>query len=110
VAGETRYGSAARDNPLKGKPWTWQRDETSPRRQVAEETVEDVRNVEDGTLTAGSGFPAEWWTPPADVAMRDEDPMGGALRLFGWVARFSQARRAACRPQDSAGGGELAGG
>jgi hypothetical protein len=35
-AGETRYGSAARDKPLKGKPWTWQRDETSPRRQVAE--------------------------------------------------------------------------
>jgi len=48
-AGETRYGSAARDKPLKGKPWTWQRDETSPRRQVAEQTVEDVRNVEDGT-------------------------------------------------------------
>jgi hypothetical protein len=49
AAGETRYGSAERDNPLKGKPWTWQRDETSPRRQVAEQTVEDVGNVEDGT-------------------------------------------------------------
>ena len=48
-AGETRHGSAERDKPLEGKPWTWQRDETSPRRQVAEETVEDVRNVEDGT-------------------------------------------------------------
>ena len=49
TAGETRHGSAERDKPLEGKPWTWQRDETSPRRQVAEETVEDVGNVEDGT-------------------------------------------------------------
>jgi len=49
VSGETRHGSAARDNPLKGGPWTWQRDGTSPQRQVAEQTVEDVRNVEDGT-------------------------------------------------------------
>src|SRR5512140_1740145 len=49
AAGETRHGSAERDKPLEGKPWTWQRDETSPRRQVAEETVEDVGNVEDGT-------------------------------------------------------------
>jgi hypothetical protein len=48
-AGETRHGSAERDKPLAGKPWTWQREETSPRRQVAEETVEDVGYVEDGT-------------------------------------------------------------
>jgi hypothetical protein len=49
AAGETRHGSAERNKPLEGKPWTWQRDETSPRRQVAEQAVEDVRNVEDGT-------------------------------------------------------------
>jgi len=48
-AGETRYGSAVRDNPLKGKPWTWQRDETSPRRLVAEQTLVAVRNGEEGT-------------------------------------------------------------
>ena len=61
-------------------------------------------------MTAGSGIPAEWWTPAAEVAMREEDPKGGALRLFGWVARFNQARRAARRPQDSEGDGKLEGG
>ena len=40
-------------------------------------------------MTAGSGIPAEWWTPAAEVAMREGDPKGGALRLFGWVARFN---------------------
>ena len=25
-------------------------------------------------MTAGLGFPAEWWTPVADVAMRDGTP------------------------------------
>ncbi len=48
-AGETRYGSAERNKPLEGKPWTWQRGETNPQRLVAEQAVEDVRNVEDGT-------------------------------------------------------------
>jgi hypothetical protein len=38
-----------RDKPLEGKPWTWQRGETNPQRLVAEQAVEDVRNVEDGT-------------------------------------------------------------
>jgi len=38
-----------REKPLKGKPWTWQRDETSPQRLVAEKAVEGVRNAEDGT-------------------------------------------------------------
>jgi hypothetical protein len=38
-----------RNKPLKGKPWTWLRDETSPQRLVAEQAVEDVRNVADGT-------------------------------------------------------------
>ena len=61
-------------------------------------------------MTAGSGIPAEWWTPIADAAMREEDPKGGALRLIGWVARVNQARRAARRPQDSEGGGKLEGG
>ena len=31
-------------------------------------------------MTAGSGFPAEWWTPPADVAMRERTPWEA---LFG---------------------------
>jgi len=31
-------------------------------------------------VTAGSGFPVEWWTPPADVAMRDGTPWEA---LFG---------------------------
>jgi len=48
TAGETRNGSVERDKPLEGKPWTWLRGETNPRRLVAEQTVEDVRNVEDG--------------------------------------------------------------
>jgi hypothetical protein len=34
---------------LRSEPWTWLRGETNPRRQAEEETVEDVRNVEDGT-------------------------------------------------------------
>jgi hypothetical protein len=47
--GETPDGSAVRDNPLKGKPWTWQRGETNPQRFLAEEAVEGVRNAEGGT-------------------------------------------------------------
>jgi len=39
-AGESRYGSAERDKPLKGKPWTWQRGETNPQRLEAEQTLE----------------------------------------------------------------------
>jgi len=31
-------------------------------------------------MTPGSGLPGEWWTPPADAAMRDGNPKGGALR------------------------------
>jgi hypothetical protein len=46
---------------------------------VAEETVEDVRNAEDGNLTAGRQ-PAGWWTTPADVAMRNGAPWEA---LFG---------------------------
>jgi hypothetical protein len=47
----------------------------------------------------------------ASCSSRDEgrDPKGGALRPLGWVARFSQARRAARRPQDSEGGGRARG-
>ena len=46
---ETPDGSAVRDNPLKGKPWTWQRGETNPQRFLAEQAVEGVRNAEGGT-------------------------------------------------------------
>jgi len=38
-----------REKPLKGKPWTWLRGETNPRRLEAEETLEVVRNGEEGT-------------------------------------------------------------
>jgi hypothetical protein len=37
---------------LKREPWTWLRGETNPRRLAEEKTVEDVRNVEDGTKRA----------------------------------------------------------
>jgi hypothetical protein len=39
---------------------------------VEEEAVEDVRNVEDGTVRAWEA--RAWWTPPIDVAMRDGSP------------------------------------
>ena len=48
-AGETPYGSAERDKPLEGKPWTWLRGETNPRRLEAEQTLVVVRNGEEGT-------------------------------------------------------------
>ena len=41
--------------------------------------------------------PTEWWTPPADVAMRKRNPMGGALWRRG-VVRFSGVRRAVRKP------------
>jgi hypothetical protein len=56
TAGEIRHGSAERDKSLKGKPWTWQRDETSPQRLEAEKTLEAVRNGEEGTYF-GVGIP-----------------------------------------------------
>jgi hypothetical protein len=40
---------------------------------VAEQTVEDVRNVEGGTKS-GLGFPGGWWTLLVDAAMRDGTP------------------------------------
>jgi hypothetical protein len=40
---------------------------------VAEQTVEGVRNAEDGTKS-GLGFPGRVWTLPADAAMREETP------------------------------------
>jgi hypothetical protein len=44
---------------------------------VAEETVEDVRNVEDGARRAWKPVVK---TPKADVAKRDRNPMEGAPR------------------------------
>jgi hypothetical protein len=46
--------------PPEGKPWTWQRDETSLQRPVAEQTVESVRNAADGPSRSerGSSGPA----------------------------------------------------
>jgi len=41
-----------------------------------EEPVEGVRNAEDGTKR-DLGTP-RWWTPPTDVAKREEDPKEGA--------------------------------
>jgi hypothetical protein len=43
---------------------------------VEEETVEDVRNVEDGTAWAWEAW--AWWTPPDDAAMREEGPRKAA--------------------------------
>jgi len=42
------------------------------REAVAEEPVEVVRNGEDGTKRAWDA--REGWTPPADVALREETP------------------------------------
>jgi len=42
---------------------------------VAEQTVEDVRNVKDGKV-AGNGTPAAQRTPLVDVAKRERQPQG----------------------------------
>jgi len=58
-AGETRYGSAVRDKPLKGKPWTWLRDETSPQgwwRSKPSRACETPRTE----LEPGLGTPGKW--------------------------------------------------
>jgi hypothetical protein len=75
AAGESRYGSATRDKPLEGKPWTWLRDETSPRRWLAEQTVEGVRNAADGTRGR------EWDPGPSvDAGFRCRDEGSGTPR------------------------------
>ena len=43
-----------------------------PARSVEEQTVEGVRNAEDGTEQARGRL--REWTPPVDVAMRDGSP------------------------------------
>jgi RES domain-containing protein len=48
---------------------------------MEEETVEDVRNVEDGTARAWEA--SAWRTPPDDAAMREESPGKGARRRPG---------------------------
>jgi hypothetical protein len=71
--GERRARAASHQGkPLKSEPWTWLRGEINPQSQVEEETVEDVRNVEDGTAWAWDA--RAWWTPPDDTAMREESP------------------------------------
>jgi hypothetical protein len=40
---------------------------------VAEQTVEGVRNAEDGTKF-GRGIPGGWWTPLVVAAMREGTP------------------------------------
>jgi hypothetical protein len=58
----------AREKPLKSEPWTWLWGETNPQSWVADQTVEGVRNAEDGR---------RWdWDPivtmtPSDAAMRE---------------------------------------
>jgi hypothetical protein len=47
---------------------------------VAEQAVEDVRNVEDGTERE-LGCPRVW-TPPVDVAKRDGNPKEGAFTVL----------------------------
>ena len=65
------------NEPLESEPWTRLRGETNPRRQRAEKTVEGGRNAEDGTKR-GLEIPRVW-TLEADAAMREENPMEGAL-------------------------------
>jgi hypothetical protein len=49
---------------------------------VAEQAVEDVRNVADGTWFGEWDPRAAWWTPPADVAKRDGTPREALIGLF----------------------------
>jgi len=68
-AGESRYGSAERDKPLKGKPWTWLRDETSPQgwwRSKPSRACETPRTERD----PGVGIP--WGVVDAASCCRDE--------------------------------------
>ena len=48
-------------------------------------------------MTAGLGLPAEWWTPPADAAMREGTPRE-ALVSRVWSQDYIEARRAVRRP------------
>jgi hypothetical protein len=63
---------------------------------VAEEALEDARNVAEGTYVR-SGMRAKEWTPLVDVAMRDEarrEALVGfwrAARFFGRAAGRTQA-------------------
>jgi hypothetical protein len=50
--GRRARAASHQGKPLKSEPWTWLRGETNPQSQVGEEAVEDVRNVEDGTVRA----------------------------------------------------------
>jgi hypothetical protein len=52
---------------------------------VAEQAVEDVRNVEDGTERE-LGSPRTW-TPPVDVAKREANPKEGGLTDTAAVGR-----------------------
>jgi len=104
TAGETRCGSVGRDKPLKGEPWTWQRDETSPqgRRSFWGRKAEGWsswwkpqggswrggarrrgRAKRRGRTTArGLGTSGIFCgLPPADVAMRDETPREALMPL-----------------------------
>ena len=79
-ARETGYGSAKRDNPLKGEPCTWLWGETNPQGRWWEKTVEGVRNTEDGTKF-GSGTPGTVWTTTVDVAKRARQLQGRRRRM-----------------------------
>jgi len=76
---------------------------------VAEQTVEDVRNVEDGTSARSVGAPGNQWTAPADVAMREKEPHGRRSSVSDG-REVVRVRRAGRRSQNSEGGGKLEGG
>src|SRR5205085_7598558 len=66
-----------------------------PARPVAEQTVEGVRNAEDGTSARGWD-PGQEWTPPVDAAMRDQT-LGEALSGLGRRKSFGHRGQAAGR-------------
>jgi hypothetical protein len=80
-------------NPLKSEPWTWLWGEINPQRLVADQTVEGVRNAEDGRRLG--------WDPVvtmllADAAMRDGNPKEGARdrKELGGLGRGERSRGA----------------
>ena len=108
-AGESRYGSAERDKPLKGKPWTRLRGETNPQgrwRSKPSRTCETSRTERQlGEWDLRASVDAACWC-------RDEGTRTPREALSGLrtVARSFGVRRAGSRSSNSGGGGKLEGG
>jgi hypothetical protein len=64
------------EKPLNGQePWTWLRGETNPSSPSAEQTVEGLGKLEDGTKRE-AGISRAMWTRLGDAAKRAETPVG----------------------------------